>query len=39
MVIHIMKDGSVRESVKGLVIHNEEFYRIYNDIQQKRKEK
>ena len=32
MVLHVMKDGTVRDSVKGLVIENEQFYRIYNSI-------
>lgn len=34
-VIHVMKDGSVRDSVKGVVIPNKEFYRIYNEIRSK----
>lgn len=34
-VIHIMADGSVRDSVKGVVIPNKEFYRIYNEIRRK----
>lgn len=25
-IIHVMADGSTRESVKGAVIQNEEFY-------------
>lgn len=38
-VIHIMQDGSVRESIEGMVIHNEEFYRVVNGILESRKEK
>ena len=34
-VIHIMKDGTVRESVEGAVIRNEEFYVVLKSIQQK----
>ena len=26
-IIHIMSDGSTRESIEGLVIKNEDFYR------------
>ena len=37
-IIHIMKDGSVRKSVEGLVIQNKDFYRVLNAIQQRRKE-
>ena len=39
MVIHIMNDGTVRESVEGLTIHNEQFYRVFNEIQKKYKKK
>lgn len=38
-VIHIMQDGSVRDSIEGIVIHNEEFYRVVNGILESRKEK
>lgn len=34
-VIHIMQDGTVKESIEGTVIHNEQFYRIYNEILKK----
>lgn len=37
MVIHIMKDGTVRKSVEGLVINNKDFYIVLNAIQQRRK--
>ena len=35
-IIHIMADGSVRDSVKGLVIQNEEFYRVVQRILERR---
>ena len=39
MVIHIMNDGTVRESVEGLTIENKEFYRVLYEIQKKYKKK
>lgn len=36
-VIHIMKDGTVRQSVEGLKITNKEFYIILNEIRGKKK--
>jgi hypothetical protein len=36
-IIHIMKDGTVRESVEGIVIQNDEFYKVLNGILEKRK--
>ena len=27
-VIHVMKDGTVRDSIKGVVIQNDEFYQV-----------
>lgn len=39
MLIHIMKDGTVRESVEGITIQNKEFYRVLNEIQKKYKKK
>lgn len=35
-IVHIMADGSKRESIKGAVIQNEEFYRVVNGILDKR---
>ncbi len=32
---HIMADGSVRESVDGLVIKSPQFYQVLDNIQQK----
>lgn len=34
--IHIMKDGSVRKSVDGVVIQSKEFYEVLNAIQEKK---
>ena len=36
-IIHIMKDGTVRDSVEGIVIPNGEFYRVLQGITEKRK--
>ena len=35
-IIHIMADGSVRDSVKGMVITNEDFYRVAQRILEKK---
>lgn len=37
-VRHIMKDGTVRQSVEGLKITNKEFYIILNEIRSKKNE-
>jgi hypothetical protein len=37
-VIHIMKDGTVRDSIEGIVIRNKEFYQVLNGILAKKKE-
>lgn len=34
--IHILKDGSRVETVKGIVINDELFYRLLNDILNKK---
>lgn len=34
-IIHIMADGSVRESVDGMVIKIPQFYQVLDNIQQK----
>lgn len=39
MLIHIMKDGTVRESVEGIKIQSEQFYQILFEIQKKCKRK
>lgn len=36
-IIHIMKDGTVRDSVEGIVIPNGEFYKVMDGILKKRK--
>ena len=38
-ITHVMADGSRRESVKGLVITNDEFYRVLQGIMEKKVEK
>lgn len=38
-VIHIMKDGTVRDSIDGVVIQNKEFYRVLASIVKKGKRK
>jgi hypothetical protein len=37
-ITHIMADGTVRDSVKGVVIQNEQFYQVLNGIIEKRRE-
>ena len=37
-VRHIMKDGTVRQSVEGLKITSKEFYVIFNEIRSKKNE-
>lgn len=34
-IIHIMKDGTVRESIANTVITNKDFYRVLNGITEK----
>lgn len=34
-IIHVMADGSVRESVEGVKIPNKEFYIIFNELRRK----
>ena len=36
-IIHIMADGSVRDSVKGVVITNDQFYQVLQGIMEKQK--
>lgn len=35
-IIHVMADGSTRESVEGLVIQSEDFYEVLRGIIEKR---
>lgn len=37
-IIHIMADGTVRESIEGVVIQSDQFYQVANGILEKRKE-
>jgi hypothetical protein len=34
-IIHVMKDGTVRDSIEGVVIPNGEFYRVLQGIIEK----
>ena len=36
-IIHIMADGSTRESVAGVVIKNDQFYQVLHGIIEKQK--
>lgn len=36
MIIHVMKDGTVRQSMEGVVIREESFYRVLHDIMKKK---
>ena len=36
-IIHIMADGSTRESVEGVVIQSEQFYEVLQGIMEKKK--
>ena len=36
-IIHIMADGTTRDSVEGVVIQSEEFYRVMQGIIEKQK--
>lgn len=36
-IVHIMVDGSTRDSVEGIVIKNDQFYQVLNGIIEKRK--
>ena len=38
-ITHVMADGSKRESVKGVVIQNEDFYRVFQRIIENQKTK
>ena len=38
-IIHIMKDGSIRDSVEGITIQSEQFYRVFNEILRKKVKK
>ena len=36
-IIHVMSDGSVRESIEGVVIQNDQFYQVLQGIIEKQK--
>lgn len=36
-IIHIMKDGTIRDSIEGIVIPPGEFYQVLNGILEKQK--
>lgn len=36
-IVHIMADGSTRDSVEGIVIKNDQFYQVLNGIIEKQK--
>lgn len=38
-IIHIMKDGTVRDSVSGIVIPNGEFYQVLRGIIERKGDK
>ena len=37
-ITHVMKDGTTRQSIDGVVIQNEQFYQVANAILEKQKE-
>lgn len=36
-IIHIMADGSTRDSIEGVVIQSEQFYQVLRGIMEKQK--
>lgn len=36
-IVHVMKDGTTRNSVAGVVITSDQFYRVLQGIMEKRK--
>lgn len=36
-IVHIMADGSTRDSIEGIVIKNDQFYQVLHGIMEKRK--
>ena len=36
-IIHVMKDGTTRDSVEGVVIKSDQFYQVLHGIMDKRK--
>lgn len=37
-IVHIMADGTQRESIEGIVIESDRFYQLLNEIQRKKDE-
>ena len=37
-IIHVMADGTVRESIEGVVIQSDQFYQVLQGILEKREE-
>lgn len=37
-IVHIMQNGTVKKSVKGVVIENKQFYIIYNELLKRSKQ-
>ena len=37
-IIHVMADGTIRESIDGVVITSDQFYQVANGILEKREE-
>lgn len=35
-IIHVMADGTTKESIEGMVIQNEQFYQVLRSIIEKR---
>ena len=36
-IIHVMADGTVRDSIEGVVIQSEQFYQVMQNILEKQK--
>lgn len=36
-IIHVMKDGTTRDSVEGVIIGSDQFYQVLQGIMEKRK--
>ena len=38
-IIHVMKDGTTRDSIEGVVIQSEDFYRVIQRLREKNNDK
>lgn len=36
-IIHVMADGTIRKTVDGVVVQNEQFYRVVRSIMEKQR--